>query len=231
MTNYLQSKVCEVKLAPPASAGVGYTFKGYASFFGNRDSHGDVMHPDAFDMVLKKIADGEMSMPLMFFGHDHDSVPVGKYTKVYKDEKGLVVEGELTPNHSQAEDVRAALNHGTIDGLSIGYIVDEVEYPESGDRLIKSIGQLLEVSIVSIPSNAKTRIDLAEVKSALSESDNPIKSIESLLRDAGLSREAAKLVISETKAAHQREAESKTEVESKQQLNEAMMLLKLKSLI
>ena len=58
-------------------------------------------------------------------------MPVGKWMVAKEDDHGLYVEGELTPSLRLAEDVRAAMKHGTIDGLSIGGYVERGDYDET----------------------------------------------------------------------------------------------------
>ena len=90
-------------------------FRGYASTFNGNDSYGDTILPGAY---LKTLADN--GMPKMFFAHDW-GLPVGKWLSAVEDEKGLLVEGELTPGNPQSDAILAAMKHGTVDGLSIGF--------------------------------------------------------------------------------------------------------------
>ena len=120
---------CEVKLA-----GDSATFAGYASVFGGVDSYGDTILRGAFDGTLTR-----NGRPKMFYNHEWD-MPIGKWLKVKEDDHGLWVEGELTPGNQASEDVRAALKHGTVDGLSIGYrVVKELIDRENDVRQLKEI--------------------------------------------------------------------------------------------
>lgn len=168
------------------------SFKGYASVWGGVDSYRDTILKGAFIDTLK-----EHGMPKMFFMHNH-SMPVGKYTLADEDSKGLWVEGELTPNHSVASDVRAALMHETLDGLSIGGTLRRGDYKDGneGGRIIHKWTKLLEVSPVVYPADSAARIDFASVKADdLSAEIDQLKSIrdfEHFLRDAtGFSRSAS----------------------------------------
>jgi uncharacterized protein len=173
-------------------------FKGYASVWGGVDTYGDTILPGAFKRTLKK-----HGMPKMFFQHVHH-MPVGKYTVVDEDQKGLWVEGELTPGHSLASDVHAALKHGTLDGLSIGGVLESGDYKESeAGREIKHWSHLMEISPVVFPADRAARIDLSTVKSEHLESLAVCKSVrdfESFLRDVGLDRDNAKAFISGVRA-------------------------------
>ena len=172
-------------------------FAGYASVFGGVDSYGDTIIKGAFETTLKR--DGK---PKMFYGHQaFDGLPIGKWTVAKEDDHGLYVEGEITPGMSLAGDVRAALKHGTLDGLSIGgYLKSgDFEMLDDGKRLIKKWSRLIEISVVTFPADSAARVDLASVKSEIEQIDT-IQEFERFLRDAGgFSREAAKTILSRAK--------------------------------
>jgi len=176
------------------------SFKGYASVWGGVDSYGDTIEKGAFKDSLK-----DNGLPKMFFNHQWD-MPVGKYTYADEDNVGLWVEGELTPNHSLASDVRASLLHETLDGLSIGGFLHKGDYEksENGGRLIRKWSVLAEVSPVVFPADKAARIDLSTVKSmdfeALLPECKTERDIERLLRDAGLGKWEAMALVSRAKA-------------------------------
>lgn len=173
-------------------------FSGYASVFGGVDSYGDTLVKGAFEYSLRK-----NGRPKMFWNHDWN-MPIGKWTRAAEDDKGLYVEGELTPDLRLAEDVRAALKHGTLDGLSIGgYIkAGDYEQTETG-RVIRRWSNLMEVSPVVFPADSAARIDLGSVKGDLIQTIDGIESIrdfEAFLRDAGgLSKGAAVALVARVK--------------------------------
>lgn len=162
-------------------------FSGYASTFGGVDSYGDTIMAGAYKSVIDKIQRGEAGMPKMFVNHRSWDIPVGKYTIIQEDPKGLYVEGEYTKGNSQSEMIKAAMQHGTVDGLSIGFMIGDFEMVEEDGkttRLIKSIKELPEVSIVTYPADENARVDLTSVKSALDNIDN-VRDLEDFLREAG----------------------------------------------
>lgn len=182
--------------------GAAFEFSGYASMFGGIDSYGDTIELGAYENTLKN---RERPVKMMF---NHAAPVIGKWTKIKEDDKGLYVEGELTPGHSKATDVFASLKHGAIDGLSIGYRVKDYEHLNDGRRLLKEI-DLVEISVVEEPADLAARV--AEVKSAL-ETANSLKEVESLLRDVGgFSRVDAKHLVSKINSLYQREAEAEKE--------------------
>lgn len=172
-------------------------FSGYASVFGGVDSYGDTIIKGAFADAIHK------SLPKMFFNHSWD-MPIGKWTKAIEDDHGLFVEGELTPGLGLAADVRAAMKHGTLDGLSIGGYLHKDDYEETKEgRSIHKWSNLMEVSPVVFPADSSARIDLSTVKNIDIESVLPEckteRDIERLLRDAGLGKWEAMAIVSRAK--------------------------------
>jgi HK97 family phage prohead protease len=182
--------------------GAAFAFSGYASMFGGVDSYGDTIEPGAYKSTLEN-----RERPVRMRWNHYGDV-IGKWLKIQEDEKGLYVEGELTPGHSKATDVFASLKHGAIDGLSIGYRVKAFNQIDNDRRLLKEI-DLIEISVVEEPADLAARI--GEVKSAL-ETANSLKEVESLLRDVGgFSRVDAKHLVSKINSLYQREAEAEKE--------------------
>lgn len=156
-------------------------FSGYASVWGGVDSYGDTIQKGAFADTLKS------AHPKMFWNHEW-SMPIGKWTLAKEDDRGLFVEGELTPGLGLAADVRAAMKHGTLDGLSIGGFLRKGDYEEKdGIRIISKWSNLMEVSPVVFPADGAARIDLTSVKSFAEDIDRveTIRDFEYFLRDAG----------------------------------------------
>ncbi len=173
-------------------------FAGYASVFGGVDSYGDTILRGAYADTLA--ANGA---PKMFFNHQSWDMPIGKWTKAIEDDHGLYVEGELTVGNRVADDVLAALRHGTLDGLSIGYYLKSGDYEDTAaGRFIRKVSNLVEVSVVTFPADAAARVDLASVKNddllldRVNELDT-VRDFERFLRDAGgLSKGLAMALVS-----------------------------------
>jgi len=184
-TKTLLLSECQLRFAgSDPSAG---KFEGYASVFDGVDSYGDTIMKGAFADLIKNIKSGVMRMPKMFVNHASWDLPVGKWTNMEEDTKGLFMAGELTPGNSRAQDVGSSMKHGTVDGLSIGYVVGEYKIVEEGSmkrRIIEKIAELPETSIVTYPADDAARVDLSSVKSALDEIES-VRDLEDFLRDAG----------------------------------------------
>lgn len=170
---------CQIK-----ADGKSGKFVGYASVFNQIDSYGDTILPGAYQQTLET-----NGMPKMFLQHESWELPIGKWLVAKEDDHGLYVEGELTVGMTRADDTYAALKHGTLDGLSIGYRLsrDDYDYAPGTDmerRIIKRISLLAEVSPVVFPADGAARIDLGSVKSEIEEIET-IRDFEYFLRDTG----------------------------------------------
>lgn len=126
------------------------SFEGYASTF-DVDSQKDIVMPGAFQHSLKKWRK-QKKWPFMLWQHRMHE-PIGTWTSMQEDTKGLYVKGQLLLNLQKAREVYTLLLKGILDGLSIGFqpqISRLMRYPR-----LRKIFQLhlIEVSIVSIPAN------------------------------------------------------------------------------
>lgn len=190
----------EVKLAPGATD-TEMKFTGYGAVFGNVDAYGDVIQPGAFaDSLAASIKSGQFPAMLLQhggWGVDSESMtPIGIWTELSEDGHGLKVEGKLadTPRGREAYTLLKMQPRPAITGLSIGYIPKEFAQrskPEEPRRTLKKV-DLIEVSLVTFPANPKARI--GSIKSAV---DCTEREFEQLMRDAGLSRSEAQVVINQ----------------------------------
>lgn len=212
---------CQIKL----EGDVG-KFSGYASVFGGIDSYGDTILRGAFDYTLRN-----NGKPKMFYGHDW-GMPIGKYVVAKEDDHGLYVEGELTPGLTKSADVRAALKHGTLDGLSIGGFLKKGDWDEGADgtRIIRRWTKLVEVSPVVFPADSAAQIDLSSVKNGIDiesaiDGLETIRDFERFLRDAGgLSKGLTEALVSRAKTIFTQGEPGHEEIEAKaaQELTERL---------
>ncbi|MGY3860224.1 HK97 family phage prohead protease [Aeromonas lacus] len=162
---------------------------GYANTFEFRDYAGDITMQGAFTNSLKRhITEGTVIK--MLWQHDSTQV-IGVWTSAVEDEHGLYLSGNLIQGVQKADEAGLLLAAGALDGLSIGYTVEDSKYDSKKDaRLLLEIN-LLECSIVTFPCNAQSRID--SVKSSLDEGNVPTeRDMEKCLREIGLSQKQAK---------------------------------------
>lgn len=159
-------------------------FVGYASRFNVVDQGGDMVRPGAY---AKSIA-GQKSVKLLW---QHDAAqPIGVWTSISEDEKGLRVEGRLALETVKGRETHALMKMGAIEGLSIGYRTKDADIID-GIRHLKEI-DLWEISVVTFPMEDGSGVDAvkssAQIMRAAKDGDfAPLKkSVEVALRDAGL---------------------------------------------
>lgn len=181
-------------------------FQGYASVFGGVDSYGDTIVKGAYESTLRKNGRPKMYLEHSWAGFSSNGaglLPIGKFEVVKEDDHGLFVDGELTPGMSVSTDVRAAMEHGTIDGLSVGGFVQKGDYDETENgRVIRKWTNLIEISVVSMPADGAARIQSVKhegLVAAIADLQT-IREIEYLLRDAGgFSKGAAQALVARVK--------------------------------
>lgn len=183
------------------------SFEGYGAVFGNVDSYGDVIEPGAFAQYLSGVKSGSNQWPAMLLQHGgygmtaEDMTPIGVWTDLAEDGKGLRVAGKLadTPRGREVYALMKMDPRPAINGLSIGYIAKEWEMrskPEDPRRKLKRI-DLLEISPVTFPANGKARV--SAVKSI--EDVASVRDAEEFLSALGLSKTQAVALIARIKGA------------------------------
>lgn len=136
------------------------SFRGYGSVFGFVDTYGDVVAPGAYTASLERHK-AEGSKVKMLWQHDPGE-PVGVWSNMFEDRKGLVCEGQLILDVARAREALALLRCGALDGLSIGFEAAawEMGKPEDYEARFGGIccppGGITQVRVV-------TQIDLWEV--------------------------------------------------------------------
>jgi hypothetical protein len=163
------------------------TFSGYGSVFGVEDWYSDVVMPGAF---RRSLADHKANgtRPLLLWQHD-SSAPIGVYSTVEEDKKGLYVEGQLALDVQQGREAYSLIRMGALSGLSIGFQARRYEIDKATEvRKLLDV-DLWEISPVSFPANERARVEA--VKGLF---DSP-KVFERWLRDVGLTREQAKRLL------------------------------------
>lgn len=145
---------CEVKLAGDGTA--AGTITGYGSVFGVLDRGGDIVHPGAFKASLSDWRRKKQLPPMLW---QHDSwQPVGIWTDIEEDEKGLRLTGELILDVPQASAAHALVKAGAVRGLSIGYRTRKEDIDRAtGVRHLKQV-DLWEVSLVTFPMLPEAQI-------------------------------------------------------------------------
>lgn len=171
-TKHNPIEICELKFSDD-----DWKVTGYASVFNSVDMVGDTIIPGAFQKSLESGNEVRMHMEHLRW------ITPGRWDAAHEDDKGLYIEGHLTRDHSVAKDLRASMRHGTVRGLSIGYVIPPKgsKDKKGGGRDISAI-DLVEVSFTATPAEPKATIE--SFKSEL-DSIQDIREFESFLREVG----------------------------------------------
>lgn len=157
----------EIKLASDSVDAKTGEFSGYGAVFGNVDSYGDVIAKGAFRDTLREWEQRAKLPPMLlqhgggFMGGADDMLPVGQWTEMEENSKGLKVSGKLFAlGTERGQYIYEGLKSGVLDGLSIGYRPREFTRgtkPGEPERTLTNL-DLMEVSIVTFPANGKARV-------------------------------------------------------------------------
>ena len=132
-------------------------FEGYLSTYDDVDSYGTYFMPGAWDKSIERFNSGEV-IPVLW-SHDR-SKPIGKFTELKSDDKGLWGRGKLTLEDPQAKIAYAHMKDGSVMGLSVGFEMDydNVIYNRLLDALGIAEADLFECSVVVFPANSNAKI-------------------------------------------------------------------------
>jgi HK97 family phage prohead protease len=178
------------------------SFSGYASLFGRVDLGRDVVERGAFS---RSLAERGAAGVRMLFQHDPNQ-PIGAWTEIREDGRGLFVRGRLTPGVAKSREVLELMRGGALDGLSIGFRTVRARSEPSGVRRILE-ADLWEISVVTFPMLPGARVE--SIKGGGARSLPTTREFERwLTRDAGLTRSDAQAVIARGFASLKRERDA-----------------------
>lgn len=130
------------------------TFTGYASVFGVKDNHGDIVLPGSFTSSLSRRPAAKVKM---LWQHRQD-MPIGKWDSIVEDGHGLKVRGRLVLDIEEGRRAHTLMKSGIVDQLSIGFRTVRDRYDKTkGARLIEE-ADLWEISPVTFASNPDAEI-------------------------------------------------------------------------
>ncbi len=184
---------CDIKFAAAEGA-----FSGYGSVFGNVDSKNDIIMPGAYAEVLKA---AERLPVYVNHGWLRDALPVGHWSGLKEDDRGLYGDANLIMQMPSAVDAYWGMKSGLVTGLSVAILPDAkaTERRADGVRVIHRIKALKEISIVTVPANDAARV--TDIKTADEvEQIETIRDFERFLRDAGgLTKGATEALVARAK--------------------------------
>ena len=197
----MQSKatLANIEVKDSGSADILH-IKAYAIAFGNVDSWGDIIAPNACDEFLKS---EDFKRMALCYQHDTREV-IGVITDAGVDEKGMWIEADVLPT-TTGKDVQTLIRSGAIKEFSIGYYADEYHFEKREGymqdiRILDAI-TIIEVSPVTRAANERAvLIDAKHEGAKQVETINPntedmeqeIKNLQAELKSAQAEAKAAK---------------------------------------
>lgn len=171
------------------------TFTGYASVFDVVDSYRERVARGAFLDSLAAMAQKGRVLPMLW--QHRNAEPVGLYTSVGEDDRGLKVDGQILIGKGipRADEAYALVKAGIVRGLSIGYYVAKDGQTYDKDLNVTTLTrlELVEASLVTFPANDDARVDT--IKAKLARGHIPtIREFEQTLRELGFSKAQAVIV-------------------------------------
>lgn len=149
---------------------------------GRADRTGDIIELDGIGLT------NFQANPVILFGHDHSSLPIGRATKVEHTNGKLMIDIQFATKdeYGFADTVYQLIKGGYLNALSIGAQVLEAEWMiDEEDRVVgrhfKKL-DLLEVSVVPVPADAKALITTIKAYGAMSSTAEEylLKTLEEL---------------------------------------------------
>ena len=172
------------------------TFSGYGSVFGNVDSYSEIVAAGAFKSSLKAIKDSGDPLPVLW--QHNPTQPIGGYTELAEDSRGLKAAGFLLKDDvALAREAYALMKARVVKGLSIGYYVRADSYDEkTGIRTLTEV-DLREISVVTFPANEQAQVDNIKMtfQAMIKAGQLPgVKEFENFLREVGFSKTQAAFI-------------------------------------
>lgn len=169
--------------------------KGTFECYGNTKGNIDRVQDRSVDGCFVKSIEAHKAagtMPSMFWMHKNNELPVGVWTHMEEDSKGLLCVGKKVDGVQMSEEIYALAEQKAINKFSIGYrvISEKWNHEKSCNDLLEV--DLKEVSWVNDIHACNQMSNLTAIKSVLSEGGLlSRKQLDELLRDYGLSNRQA----------------------------------------
>lgn len=135
------------------------SIRAYALAFGNVDSYGDIIMPNACD---KWLASPDSKRCALCWQHQIGQV-IGVIQQMGVDETGMWIEADILPT-TLGKDAQILLRQGAIKEFSIGYYADEVRFGKSEDREIRYLDAISIIEVSPVTRAANDRAVLTGIK-------------------------------------------------------------------
>ena len=132
------------------------------------------------------------TMPKMLWSHDPQSLPVGVWTSMTEDAKGLRMDGHILPT-TMGKDIKILAEGKALDSFSIGYREIEAKYNSSNNSNDLYELDIKEASWVNFACDENAMLE--SIKSHIDDGEMPTKrELQNFLREKGLSKSQAEKV-------------------------------------
>ena len=105
--------------------------------------------------------------PVLLASHNHQSFPIGKATGIAIEDGKLMFKAVFSKATQEAKEAYALVKEGILNTFSVGFIPRDYEKDNSS---VITKAELLEISLVSIPSNPEAVVLAKGMKNDLAKS-------------------------------------------------------------
>lgn len=140
---------------------------------GAEDRHETIIDPDGGDVSHY------MNNPVVLFNHDYDKV-VGRALSIEVKGGNVIAQMEFDDDNEFALEKKGQVERGFLNATSIGFIVKEWTFDEDNDIFKILQWELVEFSIVSVPSNREALV-ISRDASGLSELKKEIVQLKDMV--------------------------------------------------
>ncbi len=113
----------------------------------------------------------------IFYGHNHDDLPIGKVVAGRETEAGYEIVAKLTPGVQRADETLALMRDGVLNKFSVGFI--PIEQSREGNTVTRTRVNLLEVSVVNWPAYSMAAV--TNVREELPEAEPEVEPTDETL--------------------------------------------------
>jgi len=124
--------------------------KGYGSYFGNKDSDGDVITKGAYQKTIQ-----ENALRVRYLWQHKMDKPIGKIKELYEDDKGLMFVAEI-PKTTLGNDALELMKAGIVTENSVGILPIQKQMKDDYREITEV--KLYEISAVTLAANDQAKI-------------------------------------------------------------------------
>ena len=92
----------------------------------------------------------------IYYGHQHDDLPIGRVIEGRDTEEGFEIVAKLTKGVQRADEALALMRDGVLNRFSVGFV--PVEQTRDGNVVTRTLVDLKEVSLVAFPAYSGAEI-------------------------------------------------------------------------